>query len=247
MAINLISKKDNISKSYFPEAVIIAVFTGMLYVGAFIYKMAYLSFYNINSSFVDIDISDILSINSFALLAFVEITYIFIYIVIKKKKSKRNKLIALFGMLFLTLLPLILEVFIKSNYLLLASLILFIVLLAIFKKYLKNKDVVMEKIKNKFGIFPFLIFIFISLYCGFCYSSGLFNARSQENYFIIKNGDNYLAVIAPYDKSFLCVPFNNGNKVFSENITILTQDTISNSNLFFVNKKVGPLRYQKNN
>ena len=242
-----LKKTESISESYFPEAVIIALFTGMLYVGAFIYKMAYLSFYNINSSFVDIDISDILSINSFALLAFIEITYIFFYIIIKKKKSKWNKLIALFGILILTLLPLILEVFIKSNYILLVSLILFIVLLLIFKKYLKKEDVVMEKIKNKFGIFPLLIFIFISLYCGFCYSFGLFNAKSQDNYSIVKNSDNYLAVIAPYDKSFLCVSFDNKSRAFSKNITLLTQETISSNSLFFVNEKIGPLRYQNNN
>ena len=248
MAISLINKNDNISKGFIPETIFVAILTATAYVGAFVYKLAYLSFYNINRFFVDIDLRDILSINSLILILFVEISYFIIYIIINKRHNngKHKWLFAVLLLIFL-FAPFLSEIFIKSNYALVV-IIIFSLSLSFFgiKKYKKNKNKdPFDLIKFKFGIFPILVFLTSALYCGYCYTSGLFAARMQDEYFVIENNSKHLVVIASYNKSFLCLPFDFEQKTFSNNLAILTQDKISNDNLSFINKKMGPLRYQK--
>jgi hypothetical protein len=249
MAINLINTQKNISDGSIPETILVAIVTATAYVGAFVYKMAYLSFYKINLSFVDVDLQDILSINLLILMLFVEISYFMVHIFINKKRNNGKRKWLFMLLLFLLLFaPFLSEIFIKSNYVLVV--IIFFSLLFIFigkRKYSKIKSKnPLELIKSKFGIFPILVFLVTVLYCCYCYTSGLFAARTQDKYFVVENQNIYLVVIASYDKSFLCLPFNFEQKTFSDNLMLLTQDKISDNNLSFINKKIGPLKYQKN-
>ena len=225
---------------------IVAIFTVAAYLGAYLYKWAYLSFYHINRSFVDINLSDILSTAPFLLLFILEVFYLVFSLLSNKKRKKWNAWISLIILMFLLISSLVLEIVVKFDY------IWIIVILAgiIFgffldKKWRKKENDPLDLIQENFGLFSIILTISILIYLSCSYGYGLSTASFRSEYPIINSQDRQLIVVSTYGDSFLCLPFDSNNKNFSRDLFIVTKDKISNQDLFFVNKKIGPFRYQK--
>ena len=108
-------KKDK-SRKYISEAIIVAVFTATAYLGAYLYKWAYLSFFHINRLFIDINFSDILSTAPFLLLFVLEVFYLIFCLLTNGKHKERNAWFSLIVLMLLLSSCLLLEIFIKFDY-----------------------------------------------------------------------------------------------------------------------------------
>jgi len=238
-------QKDK-SKKYISEAIIVAVFTATAYLGAYLYKWAYLSFFHINRSFVDINFNDILSTTPFLLLFVLEVFYLIFSSLSTEKHKERNVWFSLIALTLLLSSCLILEIFIKFHYIWVVVIIIGVAIgFLLDKKLRKKKNDPLDLIQEKFGLFPIILTISILIYLSCSYGYGLLTAWSRSDYPVINFKDRNLVVISTYGNSFLCLPFENNKKNVSMNLFLITEEKISNEDLFFVNKKIGPLKYQK--
>jgi hypothetical protein len=244
------SEEKNVN-IFFKETFFIGALTVAAYFGAFIYKFCYLNYFNIDSIFVDVNLQDILSVNAFALLIMVAVANYIGKLIIKTKKDGNKARVAwlLILIFFLGLLPFLIVIFIKSDWVLLVLLIT-MGLFNLFQwlrdknKYLSKYDDLFDVMESKLGNFLIIVFITLFVYFLYCSAAGFLSAWSKDVYLVTRD-DQSVAVITSYDKNFLCLSYNPLKKSFFGDVIILTQEKISTNNIILINKKIGPLRRGK--
>jgi hypothetical protein len=241
---NIFNKPEsNTFKNFIPEAIFIAALTAVSYLGVFMYKLGGFSFYNIDSLFIDIDLRDILSINSVALIVVLGIIYYLAYLAMNRKDNQK-RFNWLFPLLLITLFvfPILIILLDKFSFISAITFMAGIILGIFFESKTKNKKDPLDYLKDKFGIFLILFLLFIVLYCLYCYAIGLHDTKSKIYYSTIDLNQKSLIIVSSYDKSLLCLPFKKESKTFSKDLLLLTQESISGNGTLIKNEKIGPLK-----
>lgn len=246
--------KSKLSKNLFSDALLIALFTGVAYIGGFLFQSSYLYYYGVSTIFVDINLRIVLLTASCGLLTVAALSLHIGRMLLEKNKNKFfrtvNIIIFLVFMAAIITTPfLMLATAFNQELIELLVSLAFLVILGVFiyayfinrkARLLKHDDKIFDIITKKYGITVTISIVVIIYYLFYCLASGIFSARIKDEY-LISNTSPEIVVISSFYDNLIGVKCDSKNSIFYNEVVILSPDKISSDNITFVNKKTGPL------
>lgn len=247
------------TKKFFSEAILVAFLTAVGYLAAFAYQYSYLSYFGVPVFFVDVNLVLVLFTTSIGLIWFMGLGTALDFLLnwipqknfFKFLKTLGFLIVIIVGLLF----PMIASIY-DPNHVLLSNLGLLVIVIVLivgtfrlyknpelftFKKNKKDKNDLLTRAEQIYGSFPVLFVVTLTIFVLYSYIMGTTIAKNQPDY-LVSNTDPALVIIATYNGNFIGLTFNPNTRSFDKNITLLSQDKVSNSGIIFNSKKIGPLR-----
>jgi|GEM_PF-1409070 len=253
------AKNKNIIKikNFISDTLIIALLTGVGYFAAFVYQLAYLGFFGIPIFFVDVNLTAVLLMTLIGFVIILVCAPALMELYFNKPKTNLQKLNRNVG-ISLTFDLIIIIPFFMCGYSLFGRiaifplLALFVILFIAFIVKIYRKPPKLNKMEGSlnflvqveklYGSYPIIFVSVIVLFICYCFAFGSFAAKIENSY-LISNTNPEILLISTYNGNFIGGTFSSSTRSL-DNITLISQDKISNSNIFFKNNKIGRLNSQ---
>jgi|GEM_PF-4275223 len=235
--------RNNFASLKLTDAIILAIITALGYLLSYSYEAGFLSFYGLESKFVELPLVTIISSSFGSFSVFCMLLYFanYLFQFFENKSNIKNiikttkEVILFLSLIFLLLVCLSKLGIIWDSLLFIFSIIeLIFAILFLFIMQFNNSS---NSKKNR-DIIVLAILITSSIY-SFSFSLGEKYAETKKDYYVIDSMPNHV-VISTYEDKFIIVPIDAEKKVFTRQYML-----ISKENLVFKKKEIGPIAPEK--
>lgn len=230
-------------KKHISATLLVALVSGVGYLGAFAYQWSYLSYFGVPSYFVSINIGTVLFVSLVAFIWFALLGQV-LYLVLKVKGTsilkKTLHYIGLSVLLLIYFLPILLPLDFWTRCIVVILIVASLVYLIWFSDKKKENHDFLNEIQNEYGAYIILLTGALILFFVYSCSFGVVNAKLRSTY-LISDQKSDLVVLGTYSENFIAVTYSpETNKVLG-GITILSQEDISKEKFSFTPRVIGTL------